>query len=78
MWWRTPIILALVTQRQEDRQFDAILGYLESSGSTWTKDSIIKEKERGKREEVERGKEEEGLRKGKKEKETPPMVSTYT
>jgi hypothetical protein len=27
VWWYTPVILALRTQRQEDREFEADLGY---------------------------------------------------
>lgn len=72
MWWHTPIISALEAQKQEDQKFNVILRYLECSGSTWTKDSIIKEKER-ERKGGDRGKEEEGLRTGRREKENPPI-----
>lgn len=34
-WWKTPVILKLETQRQEDQRFTVILNYTLSSRSVW-------------------------------------------
>jgi hypothetical protein len=47
-WWHTPVIPALGRLRQENHEFEASLGYIPSSRSTWAVNKTLSQKQTNK------------------------------